>query len=83
MMKGQPTTADGRQPIAIGHLSDSGDLKMINTLPEKNIKHHRIKQTLFIKLIYDNTYIDRANFTSKTTVCNSVASCDNVAVSDF
>ena len=24
------TNDDGRQPIAIGHLSDSGDLKMFN-----------------------------------------------------
>ena len=30
-------------------------IKMINTLPEKNIKHHRIKQTLFIKFTCDNT----------------------------
>ena len=36
------THDDGRQPIAIGHLSDSGDLKILLDPPYKNV-HLRVQ----------------------------------------
>ena len=43
------THDDGRQPIAIGHLSDSGDL-MIN----KNIDYFQINEKIHIKFEQKN-----------------------------